>query len=93
MSSKDPIPEYWLEGIDDDLDFLSVLTEAERKSIKVAFKLWVKVAAHHRYTPICHWENFPAEVDHSALLDRILSGKKPLLGRPELDRSYPVYPD
>src|SRR3990167_5429034 len=34
-----------------------------------------------------------ADVDHSALLKRLLSGKEPLQEPPPLDHSYPVYPD
>jgi hypothetical protein len=34
-----------------------------------------------------------ADVDHSALLWRLLEGKEPLVDPPPLDHGYPVYPD
>lgn len=91
--NNDPIPEWFLEKAGAPLAVLATLTEEQRRAVRFALKLWVQVATHHEYEPLRDWKNFGPEVDHSALLDRILHGKSPLLERPRTEHSYPVYPD
>lgn len=88
------LPDHFLnDRVTDALDELESLDDEQRAAVKVAFKLWVDVATHHDYQPIRDWGNFAAEVDHSALLRRLLEGKPPLREKPRTEHSYPVYPD
>lgn len=58
---------------------------------KDRFKLWVQTARAEGYARMQAWGNFDVEVDHSALLTRILDGKDPLPMRPRLKDGYPDY--
>lgn len=60
---------------------------------KDRFKLWVQTARAEGYARMQAWGNFDVEVDHSALLGRILDGKLPLPKRPPLVNGYPDYSD
>lgn len=67
------------------------LSPDTRYAIKAAFIEWVETARAAGYEPIVRWENFPAEVDHSALLSRILDGDAPLAEPPPKSHGYPEY--
>lgn len=58
---------------------------------KDRFKLWVETARDAGYARMQDWGNFDVEVDHSALLSRILDGKDPLPEKPRLTQGYPNY--
>ena len=58
---------------------------------KDRFKLWVETARASGYARMQDWGNFDVEVDHSALLTRILDGKDPLPEKPRLTHGYPDY--
>ncbi|MEE8607851.1 MAG: hypothetical protein V3S55_09610 [Nitrospiraceae bacterium] len=58
---------------------------------KDRFKLWVQTARDAGYARMADWGNFDVEVDHSALLTRILDGKDPLREKPVLKNGYPDY--
>ncbi len=58
---------------------------------KDRFKLWVQTARDAGYARTQDWGNFDVEVDHSALLTRILDGKDPLPTEPKLKDGYPDY--
>ncbi len=60
---------------------------------KDRFKLWVQTARDAGYARMQDWGNFDVEVDHSALLTRILDGKDPLPEKPPLKDGYPDYQD
>ncbi len=77
----------------DPLPILSRLSGDERLAVRWAFKRWVEAAQRDGYLPIRVWENFSNEVDHSALLNRLLGGKDALPESPSTEHSYPVYPD
>ena len=67
------------------------LSFGTRVAVRAAFKEWVEVAQREGYEPITGWSNFLAEVDHSALLSRLLSGLAPFDERPPTSHSYPDY--
>lgn len=70
---------------------LKRLSPATKWAIKQAFVEWVETAQANDYDPIKDWRNFMPEVHHSALLDRILSGKKPRPVAPPTRYAYPDY--
>ncbi len=70
---------------------LARLSPQTRYAIKAAFVEWVAIAQVEGYEPITRWENVIAEVDHSALLDRLLQGKRPFAEKPPTRHSYPDY--
>lgn len=74
-----------------DAEILEGLTEDQRAAVKNAFKEWVAIAQEHDYEPIKDWNNFVPEVDHSALLNRLLSGKRAYKFKPPVSYSYPNY--
>ena len=89
-----PEPRIWRHGIEaDPLPILSDLSVDQRLAVLWAFKRWVYVAQREGYSPIIDWMNFANEVDHSALLSRLLSGKDALEKKPPTQYSCPVYPD
>lgn len=67
------------------------LSPDTRYAIKAAFIEWVQIAQAEGYEPITGWTNFLAEVDHSALLSRLLSGDRPFAEKPPTRHSYPDY--
>ena len=73
------------------LDTLAALTDEQRQAFRWAVKEWVRVAQHEGYEPLAAWTNHLPEVDHSALLFRLLAGKSPFVDRPERVYSYRDY--
>jgi hypothetical protein len=67
------------------------LSPDTRYAIKAAFIEWVQIAQAEGYEPITGWANFLAEVDHSALLARLLNGDRPFAEKPPTRHSYPDY--
>ena len=74
-----------------DAEQLENLTEDQRAAVKNAFKEWVQISHEEGYAPLTDWKNFHPEVDHSALLNRLLSGKRAFKFRPHISYSYPDY--
>jgi hypothetical protein len=74
-----------------DKKLLRALSPETRWAIRAAFKLWVQTAREEGYEPIKMWGNFENEVDHSALLNRLLLGNDPLEQAPPKAFSYPWY--
>lgn len=86
--------EVWSPGSQrhiDPLAVLSTLSADQQAAVRWAFKRWVTVASGEGYSPITEWTNFLNEVDHSALLNRLFSGKDALPERPPTLHSYPDY--
>lgn len=52
---------------------------------------WLKVREEGGYSFPANADEFAAEVDHSALLRRLMEGKAPLPNPPPLSHSYPWY--
>lgn len=52
---------------------------------------WLKIRQEQGQTVPTNAEDFAAEVDHSALLRRLIEGKQPLPNPPPLSYSYPWY--
>lgn len=67
---------------DKDRKFLSTLTYEQKWAIIHTFLDYNAIASKEKYVPLMSWTNFSAEIMHSALLQRLLSGKKPLEERP-----------
>lgn len=65
----------------------------EQRAILDAIGTWITTAQREGYEPLSGWTNAYAEVMHSALLRRLLSGKEPLPEKPPLKYAYPDYPD
>ena len=72
--------------------------------LKIAFRTWLQIRAEHDEAlrvmlksyaarPDAFAAQFAADIDHSALLQRLLSGKQPLPEPPEKLHGYPNYPD
>lgn len=85
---------------EEHLATLAALTHDQRLAVRWAFKKWVQTGIKEGYMPMAggqyyptNWANFGVEVDHSALLARLLSGKAPLSQKPCLIHAYPNYPD
>jgi hypothetical protein len=70
---------------------LARLSPETRYAVKHAMKEWIAVAQSEGYEPITEWRNALNEIDHSALLDRLLSGKPAFAAKPPLRHSYPDY--
>lgn len=70
---------------------LKRLSPETQYAVKAAFIEWVETARAAGYEPIARWDNFLAEVDHSALLQRLLQGKLPLPVPPPKRHAYPDY--
>ena len=66
-------------------------TRVQYIAIRDAVIEWIRVARKEGYEPIASWTNAEAEVWHSALLYRLLSGDEPLEPKPPLRFSYPDY--
>lgn len=79
------------------------LTREQAYFARTQFRRWLQIKEQHEKV------NYPAQggrrwktgeltrhaadVDHSALLVRLLEGKEPLPEPPPLEHAYPVYPD
>lgn len=61
----------------------------EGKEVAAAILIWIKTVREAYERP--HWLPTMADVDHSALLGRILAGKAPLPFAPPIAFSYPWY--
>lgn len=60
------------------------------------FKRWLELRISHQKGYDFNNYNLHqliADIDHSALLNRLLNGKEPLPFPPPVQNSYPVYPD
>lgn len=94
VSKPSSEPRIWLGPERSYVSPLPILTDmtAEQKiAVRWAFKRWVEVALREGYEPISNWANFANEVDHSALLNRLMGGKDALPERPPTLYSYPDY--
>lgn len=70
---------------------LQRLSPQTHYAIRAAVVEWITVAQSEGYEPIAGWDNAVAEIMHSALLNRLLSGKRAFVERPPVVHAYPDY--
>jgi len=66
----------------------------EQREVLEKVKQWLRVRIEHQDAPQevkDVWQQLTADIDHSALLGRLLDGKEPLDIPPPLSYSYPWY--
>lgn len=93
-SKPSTTPQAWSPASRLHVDVLALLRSLspdQQVAVRWAIKRWVEVATREGYEPITEWRNFANEVDHSALLVRLFSGKDALPERPPTRYSYPDY--
>ncbi len=75
------------------------LSDCEARRVLRCVSEWAVLAIREGYEPAIKgalheqgaWANLPVEIDHSALLKRLIQGKKPLEMAPPRSHSYPWY--
>lgn len=65
----------------------------EQNRILDCIKKWLEIREKYHSNFLSTPSQLRADIDHSALLRRLISGRAPLPDPPPLKWSYPVYPD